>query len=102
MGETEDGDDDCFGMLSERDEARETMTATGNLMTMLTRTQECAVHDLTGAGKAEGAYGTQHPTGLAKARLITKSVINGLSLSLSLLVLVNYYYYSFTTTEVFA
>jgi hypothetical protein len=41
-------------------------------------------------------------TGLAKARLITKSVINGLSLSLSLLVLVNYYYYSFTTTEVFA
>ena len=37
------------------------MTATGNLTTILTRTQECVVHDLTGAGKAEGAYGTQHP-----------------------------------------
>ena len=28
------------------------MTATGNLTTILTRTQECVVHDLTGAGKA--------------------------------------------------
>lgn len=40
------------------------MTATGNLTTTLTHTEECAVHDLTmdGAGKAMGQAG-QHLSG---------------------------------------